>query len=112
MGAAERRPQSSQVSLLRSLRRASTGEEEADPKLQEFLEAMQPRRKAAIWSNDAGAAAVPAKGQPGAPGAPGTGKKAKAKAAAAAAAAADGDGDSSDDEYTDLPAARSVPSGV
>ena len=79
-----------------------------DPKLREFLEAMQPRRKAAIWSNDAGAGAPPAKGQSGRDSAPGTGKKGRAAARAAAAA----EGDSSDDEYTDLPAARSVPSGA
>lgn len=86
-------------------------EEEADPELQEFLEAMQPRRKAAIWSNDTGATAADAggKGRPGPEGMPGTGKKARAKAAAAAAGV---DGNSSDDEYTDLPATRSVPSGA
>lgn len=72
---------------------------------------MQPRRKAAIWSNDVGATAADAggKGRPGPEGVPGTGRKARAKAAAAAAG---GDGDSSDDEYTDLPATRSVPSGA
>lgn len=71
---------------------------EDDEQLQEFLQVMQPRRKTAIWSNDA-EAALPARGQSGAQ------QQAQPRKVATAAVAA-GSSDEEDELYEDLPAAE------
>lgn len=78
--------------------------EEDDPALQEFLQAMQPRSKAAIWSNDVTATTTKS----------GAGKAGPAKGnskKAVAAAAGGNDSDDSDEEYANLPAGRPAPTG-